>query len=51
MINKLTGESVSKETLETIERLMRGENVNMETIDNLKEIKEGYSHLSQGEWE
>lgn len=49
MINKLTGESVSKETLETIERLMRGENVNMETIDNLKEIKDGYSHLSQGD--
>lgn len=49
MINKLTGESVSKETLETIEHLMRGKNVNMETIDNLKEIKEGYSHLSQGD--
>lgn len=47
MINKLTGESVSKDTLETIERLMRGENVNMETIDNLKEIKDGYSRVSQ----
>lgn len=48
MINKLTGESISKEMLEVLEQLKLGENVNRETIDNLKEMKEAYSHVSKG---
>lgn len=47
MIYKLTGEPVSKETLDVLEQLKQGKDVSPETIDNLKEIKEAYSCISQ----
>lgn len=47
MICKLTGEPVSKETLDVLEQLKQGKDVSPETIDNLKEIKEAYSCISQ----
>ena len=48
MVNKLTGEPVSKETLNVLEQLKQGKDVSRETIDNLKEIKEAYSCVPQG---
>ncbi len=47
MINKLTGEPVSKEMLNVLEQLKQGKPVAQEIIDNLKEMKEAYSCISQ----
>lgn len=47
MINKLTGETVSKEMLNVLEQLKQGKEVNRDTVDSLKEMKEAYSRVSQ----
>ncbi len=47
MVNKLTGETVSKEMLNVLQHLNQGKPVEREVIDNLKEVKEAYSCVSQ----
>lgn len=47
MINKLTGEPVSKEMMNVLEQLKLGQDVSREKIDDLKEMKEAYSRVSQ----
>ncbi len=45
MINKLTGEPVSPETIRALERLKAGESIPLNEIQGLPEIKAAYSYI------